>query len=95
MVNTRQLKNIVLSMDPGKVSPFLPNPPDGGFIIYVKQRLPVNEAKMKEEMPKFIAEVRFSKQQELFNQWFRKVVEKAAPNLPLLSRPQTPQRTAS
>ncbi len=93
VVNVRQLKNFVLSMEPGKVSPLVPNPPEGAFIIYVKHRVPVDEAKLKEELPKFTAEMRYMRQNDLFNQWFRKVVEKAAPNLPLLNKPQQQPRT--
>lgn len=94
VLNVRQLKNVVLSLEPNHASMFIPNPPDGGYIAYVKDRLPVNEAKMKEELPKFLAELRYMRQNQLFHQWFTKQVEKAAPNLPLLNKPapQSQQR---
>ena len=80
-LNVRQLKSVVLSLEPNHVSGFMPNPPEGGFVVYVRAKLPFDEAKLKQELPKFTAELRYHKQNEIFNQWFRKQVEKA--NLPL------------
>jgi hypothetical protein len=80
-INVRQLKNVVLGLEPNNISSFIPNPPDGGFVVYVRGKLPFDDAKVREELPKFTAELRYQKQNELFSQWFRKQVEKA--NLPL------------
>ena len=90
-LNVRQLKSIVLSLDPNHVSGFMPNPPEGGFVVYVRAKLPFDEAKLRQELPKFTAELRYHKQNEIFNQWFRKQVEKA--NLPL-NKPK-PRSSAS
>jgi hypothetical protein len=87
-VNIRQLRSLLFSLEAGQATSFMPNPPDGGFIAYAKQRLPIDEAKMKTELPKFTAEMRYSRQNEVFNNWFRKQVEKAAPGLPTLNRQQ-------
>lgn len=95
VVSPQQLKRFVLSMDPGKVSPFMPNPPEGGLIVYVKQRIPVNESKMKEDMAKYVAEMRYMKQNEAFNNWFRKVLEKNQATLPFLNKPQQGQPRAA
>jgi hypothetical protein len=86
-LNIRQLRSVVFSLEPGKVSSYVPNPPDGGYVVYVRAKLPINEQKMREELPKFLAELRYQKQNEIFNQWFRKQLEKA--NLPInRSRPR-------
>ncbi|HMJ89865.1 MAG TPA: SurA N-terminal domain-containing protein [Candidatus Acidoferrum sp.] len=92
VVDTRQLKNVVLSLEPGKAGPFQISPPTGGFIVYVKQRVPIDEAKMKEGLPKFLGEIRYMRQNQLFSQWFNKELEKAAPGLPLLTKPQQQPR---
>ena len=36
-----------------QASKFIPSE-NGGYIVYVKQRLPVDEAKMKEELPAYL-----------------------------------------
>jgi hypothetical protein len=92
VVNVQQVKNAVFSIDSGKTSPLLPNGAQGAFIVYVGERLPVNEAKLKEELPKFLAEIRYMRQNQLFHEWFTKQVEKAAPQLPSLQKPATPPR---
>jgi hypothetical protein len=57
--------------------------------VYVRSKVPFNETKVREELPKFMAELRYQRQNEIFNQWFRKQVEKA--NLPL-NRPRQQQQ---
>jgi hypothetical protein len=80
-VNVRQLRQVMFSIEPGKSSGYIPNPPEGGYIVYVRAKLPMDEVKLKQELPKFLGEVRYYKQNEIFNQWFRRQVERA--NLPL------------
>ena len=75
-VDVRRLQSIMFSTEPGKLSPYLPNPPEGGYLVYVRAKLPIDEKKMREDLPKFVAEMRYQKQNEIFNQWFRKQVEK-------------------
>jgi hypothetical protein len=75
-LNVRQLKGILFSVEPGKISGYIPNPPDGGYVVYVRGKLPLDETKVKEELPKFMAEMRYHKQNEIFNVWFRKQIER-------------------
>lgn len=75
-LNVRQLKSIMFSLEPGKVSSYIPNPPEGGYVVYVRAKLPFDETKLRQELPKFIAELRYQKQNEIFGQWFRKEIEK-------------------
>jgi hypothetical protein len=53
----------------GKVSTFTQTA-DGGFVVHVKQRLPLDEAKMKTQLPEFSNLVRQRRQSEAFNIWF-------------------------
>jgi len=77
-LDVRRLKSIVFSLEPGKVSSYIPNPPDGGFVVYVRAKLPFDEAKLRDELPKFTAEMRYHKQNEIFNVWFQNQVNKEA-----------------
>ncbi|HEY0549100.1 MAG TPA: peptidylprolyl isomerase, partial [Verrucomicrobiae bacterium] len=87
-LDVRRLKQVMLSLEPGKVSSYIPNPPDGGYVAYLRARLPLDETKVREELPKFTAELRYQKQNEIFGQWFRKQAEQA--KLPLPNRQKRP-----
>jgi len=79
--NLNQLKDAAFSTPLGKVSGFT-WPPDamtlqrladpGGFIVYVKGKLPADETRMKATLPAFINYVRQGRQTEAFNEWFSK-----------------------
>jgi hypothetical protein len=88
-----QFKQIVFTAPLGKVSPFQMTA-DGGVIVYVKSRLPLDEAKMNTSLPAFANYVRQSRQNEAFNEWFRKEAEKGLRDTPL-ARPQTPPALSS
>jgi hypothetical protein len=78
-INVRLLQNLANSTEIGQASPFLPAQPaaEGGFILYAKARPPVDEARLKAELPEFINQMRVYRQNEAFQQWFRKQVEQA------------------
>jgi peptidyl-prolyl cis-trans isomerase D len=66
-----QLKQAAFSTPPGAVSPFQTTE-DGGFLLYVKSKLPLDQAKMDATLPAFANYVRQSRQSEAFNEWFSK-----------------------
>jgi hypothetical protein len=43
---------------------------DGGYVVFVKSKLPVNETAMQEEMPRYAQFVRQTLRSEAFNNWF-------------------------
>jgi hypothetical protein len=88
-----QYKQIAYTAPLGKFSPFQMTA-DGGVIVYVKSRLPLDEAKMNASLPAFANYVRQSRQNEAFNDWFRKEAEKGLRDTPLI-RPQTPPALSS
>jgi hypothetical protein len=88
-----QFKQIVFSTPVGKVSPFQMTS-EGGVIVYVKAKLPLDEAKMNATLPAFANSVRQSRQNEAFNDWFRKQAEIGLRDTPL-ARPQTPPELRS
>jgi hypothetical protein len=96
--NLNELKQAAFSTPPGKASAFawpdsqtlqrLANP--GGFVLYVKEKLPIDQKTMEAELPKFTQLVRQKRMQEAFNLWFAKEAQKGLVDTPLLQRPQQP-----
>jgi hypothetical protein len=78
-INLRLLQSLANNTEIGQATAFLPAQPqsEGGFILYAKARPPVDEAKMKTELPEFINQMRVYRQNEAFQQWFRKQVDQA------------------
>jgi hypothetical protein len=65
-----QFKQAVFTTPVGHTSSFEPTS-DGGFVIHIQSRLPVDQAAMNAEMPQFIAALRRSSQSEAFNEWLQ------------------------
>jgi hypothetical protein len=42
---------------------------DGAFILYVEKQLPIDEAKLKTDMPEFMTRMRQYRMNDAFNQW--------------------------
>ncbi|HTV39689.1 MAG TPA: hypothetical protein VMF08_03880 [Candidatus Sulfotelmatobacter sp.] len=63
-----QLKEVVLMTAVGTASPFVPTD-DGGFILYVQSRYPIDQQKMAEEMPQFIEELRNQRGNQAYSDW--------------------------
>ena len=76
------LKEIAFSTQPGKLSNFQPTT-EGGFILYVKSKLPLDQAKMNADLPSFVESVRQTRQSEAFNEWFRRQAERGLRDTPL------------
>jgi peptidyl-prolyl cis-trans isomerase D len=85
----RILHQVVFDMKPGDVGNILPTA-DGALVIHLKQLNPVDEAKVRVELPDFLNRIRMYRQNEAFNRWFGKQIEQAkvappqrgVPNLP-------------
>ncbi|MDB6018775.1 MAG: hypothetical protein JWR19_3264 [Pedosphaera sp.] len=93
-VNFNSLKNLAFMTPVGKASPFIPTE-DGGFVLYVKSQSPVNEAKLKDEMPKYLEYLRQVRQNEAFNQWFGKQVQQDAPFYQVLQESMEGSKTSA
>jgi hypothetical protein len=87
-MNLNQLKQLAFTAPIGGASPFVPTE-EGGAIVLVKAKLPIDQEKMKQALPMFAQSVRQSRQNEAFNEWFRREAERALRDTPL-GRPQTP-----
>jgi hypothetical protein len=86
LVSLNLLKQAAYSTEPGKVSLVVPME-DGSMVLYVRGKLPVDVAKMQEEMPGFINYVRQKRQQEAFDDWFRKDAQKGLMETPIFRQP--------
>jgi parvulin-like peptidyl-prolyl isomerase len=88
LVSLTQLKQIAFSTTPGKASNFQ-STPEGGVILYVKNKLPVDQTKAQAELPTFATSLRRSRQQEAFEDWFRRQEETGLRDTPV-GQPRNP-----
>jgi hypothetical protein len=73
-ISFQRLKRLAFSTPDGKASPFTQTQ-DGGLILYVQSHLPLDEAKVKKELPDYITYIRQVRQEDAFNQWFVKQLQ--------------------
>jgi hypothetical protein len=84
-----QFKQITFTTPLGKPSPFQMTS-QGGLIVYVKTKLPLDEVKMGASLSVFGNAVRQNRQNEAFNDWFRREAEKGLRDTPLARQQATP-----
>ena len=75
-VDLSLLKEAASSLSPGKTGPFELTR-DGGLIVHLLSRQPVDEARLKAELPAFTASLRAERRREAVNEWLRKEFELA------------------
>jgi peptidyl-prolyl cis-trans isomerase D len=80
-----QLKQAAFSTAPGKTSGFNTTD-DGGFIVYVKSRLPIDQTAMDADLPKFTANLRLERQREAFNNWLQREGSQELRDTPLFQK---------
>ena len=88
-INVNLVKNIALSLKPGSAAPFL-QMPDGGFVLFLRAKLPVDENRMRAEMPQFVAALRHYQQNEAFSRWLQQQQTDARMTMPLLQTQSKP-----
>ena len=88
LVSVNQLKQAAFNTPVGKLSAFQPTT-SGGMLLYVKEKLPVNTAKMETDLPGYVSNLRATRQTEAFNEWLRKEAEKGLRDTPV-GRPTPP-----
>lgn len=81
-------KQVALTTPVGKASLFIPTR-TGGAIVYVRQRLPIDEATMKADLPEFSNSIRQERENEAFNLWFNKEAYPALRDLPAFQKQET------
>lgn len=86
LVTLTELKRAAFTTPPGHVSGLVPTR-DGALVLFVRERRRPDPERMKAELPAFIRAVRDTRQNEAFNDWFRKEAEKGLRETPLFQRP--------
>ena len=64
----RALEETAYSVPTGEFSRFVPMP-DGGFVVYVQNRLPVDPATLRQQLPSYLAKMREQRQFVAFQEW--------------------------
>ncbi|MCS7091322.1 MAG: SurA N-terminal domain-containing protein [Verrucomicrobiota bacterium] len=88
-----QFKQVAFATPVGGVSPVVPTR-DGALLVFVQERLPLDLERMNRELPGFTDYLRRLRQNDLFNEWFRRQAEMALRETPLARR-AVPQIQAS
>ena len=65
-----QFLRIVANTPAGHASPFVETE-DGGFVVFVQSRKPVDVTTLNADLPQFTARLRSARESEVFNQWIQ------------------------
>lgn len=71
-VSLDTLQNVASTLLAGKSSDFIATV-DGGFVLHMKAKLPVDEARLKAELPEFLARQRDQRMSAAYSEWFQKL----------------------
>jgi hypothetical protein len=77
-----QLKRAVFTTPVGKTSGFEATS-DGGFVVYVQSRLPIDQTAMNSDLPQYTAALRRERQNEAFSQWVNLEINRQLRSLPV------------
>ncbi len=80
-----QIQNAAFGTPVGHASGF-EETEDGGFIVFVQSRLPVDQAAMNANLPQFTAGLRRERESEAFNQWLQAEANRQLRNTPVFSQ---------
>jgi hypothetical protein len=87
----QQLVENVYSLQTGKMSAYTPTY-EGGYIVYLKARQPVDQAKLQKELPEFVAHMREQRQNAAFAEWFQKQIQEMRLVIPQSQQQQMQQQ---
>jgi hypothetical protein len=76
------IKQTVFTTTVGHMSPFVPTS-EGGFVLFVKSLLPINEELKNSDLPKYTSQVRRQRENEAFNVWLQLEASRELRNTPL------------
>jgi len=86
-VSLVQFKPVAFNLTPGQVSGFVPTG-DGGFIIFVREKLPLELTRLTAELPEFLNLVRQTRQNEAVQAWFQREAERGLRETPVFQQKQ-------
>jgi hypothetical protein len=81
-----EFKGAAFSTPPGQPSGFVPTR-DGGFVVFVREKLPLDTARMNADLPAFLSSLRQERQSVAFNDWFRREADRGLRDTPVFRRP--------
>lgn len=84
-ISLQQFMQVAFSTPVGEVSQFIPTM-EGGMVLYVKDKLPLDEKKVTAELPEFLTMLRQARQREAFEQWFNHEAPQALSDTPVVRR---------
>lgn len=80
-----EVKRAAFTTAIGHISHFVPTD-DGGFILFVQSQLPVDQAVMAADLPRFTESVRVERENEAFNAWLSAEAGRILGNMPFARR---------
>jgi hypothetical protein len=86
-VDPNTFKQSVMNTPAGKLTGLIPTR-TGGMVVYVRERLPIDKAKMQADLPSFSKAVRQSRETQAFDMWFEREASAALRNIPALQQQQ-------
>jgi len=84
-ISLQQFMQVAFATPVGEVSQFIPTM-GGGMVLYVKDKLPLDEKKVASELPEFLTMLRQARQREAFEQWFNHEAPQALSDTPVVRR---------
>jgi hypothetical protein len=81
-----QLKSVAFSTSIGHASDFV-STTEGGLVVHVKALLPIDQARMNENLPQFTASLRNQLEQVAFNNWMQSSGNRDLRNVPVQPEP--------
>jgi peptidyl-prolyl cis-trans isomerase D len=88
-LNLFEYKKIAFTAPVGKVADPVETM-DGTVVVYVRERLPIDPAKMIAALPDFAKNVRLARRQEVITAWFQRELAKSMRDTPLAAPPPGP-----
>lgn len=82
LLPTQLVRDAAFRVVPGRCSGFIPTTL-GGFIVYVKERLPVDESKLRAEWDRFATTLVQVARNEAFQAWFRHAAQSGLADTPV------------
>jgi hypothetical protein len=80
-ISLQQFKQVAFGTPVGHPSPFIPTM-EGGMIIHVQDKLPLDEKAVTANLPQFAAMLRQARESEAFQEWFAREAQRALADTP-------------
>jgi parvulin-like peptidyl-prolyl isomerase len=84
-VDLQQLKQVALTTPVGRPSSF-EETSDGGFVLFVEKKLPMNTGEMAAQLPEFETQLRETREAEAFQAWIEAEANREFKNVPAFQK---------